>query len=173
MGTILNFLSHTPTYVYFVFFYLFVVGFQASKDRVVSIYKPVIILIVFWFLSISGITKLKLDYSYYILFLSVIIVSGYLGWRLVANKKILIDKKKRLIALPGSWTTLVLVLIIFSSKYYLGYKNSQDPCFIFSSGSRLLTIFTSGFSLGLISGRFINYMYRFNVDKSIELSKKT
>jgi hypothetical protein len=151
--------------------YLFFSGIKASRARVVSFYKSLLVVGIFSFFSISGIAKLELSYFLYMILLIVLGASCYLGWIHVANKRIFIDRKKMLIFLPGSWITLALVLIIFASKYYLGYKCFKDSLFLLSLKAKLLSILSSGFSSGLIFGRFINYIYRFKVDKHVELSK--
>lgn len=155
-----SFLSHTPAYVYFVFMYLLYVGWQASKGRVISIYKNIITVGVFLYLAITGITRLDLGFFYYTWFLILMCFFCYLGWGQAANAKIVVDKKEKTIRLPGSWTTLVVVLIVFGFKYYLGYQNSQDPSFILGLQSKILTILVSSFSLGLMAGRLINLLYR-------------
>lgn len=172
METIINVLFHTPTYVYFIFVYLVIVGIRTARDRVVSLYKSMVVVAVFLYLSINGIAKLQLDYGYYLALFMILAASAYLGWLQAAKRKILIDREKMLLSLPGSWATLVLVFVIFSSKYYIGYKSSLDPSFLLSSPAKLLAIVTSGFSSGAVVGRFINYIYRFKADKHTALSKK-
>jgi len=126
---------------------------------------------VFFYLFIQGMGRLQLNDNYYYLTLFVLVFSGFFGWKQVANKKIIVDKKKMLMALPGSYATIILVFIVFATKYYLGYKNSQDHSFILSSSAKLLTIISSGFSFGFMTGRFVNYLYRFKVSEHKNLSK--
>ena len=170
MQALFNFLSNTPLYVYFLLIYLVVVGFRASKNRIVSLNRTIIVAAIISYLAISNIVKVQLSSSLYILLSGVIVSCCALGWFLSKNKNILVDKKRKLLALPGSWLTMVVVLLIFFSKYYLGYHNYSDPSYMLSLEAKLITIYVSGFSFGLIFGRFINYIYRFIFDKSSELA---
>jgi hypothetical protein len=173
MDTIISFFSHTPTYVYLILAYLLVLGFKASCDRVVPLSKNVLMVVAFSYLSFNSLAKLELSIFYYILFGVTFLISGYfLGWRQVSRKKILVDKEKWLLQLPGSWLTLFLVLLIFSSKYFLGFKSGVDPSFLQTAIAKTIAIFTSGFSLGSLFGRLLNYLYRFKVENHTELFEK-
>jgi len=164
METLWGFLSHTPIYVYFIFIYLVVVGFLGCKDREVYFYKIIIVTGVFLYLSVNTMIKFDLGYLYYTLFLLMIISSCYVGCVLEARKKISINKNKMLISLPGSWLSLFLVIFIFSTKYYLGYRNFQDSSFVSTPEAKLIIVLSSGFSAGLPSGRLMNYIYRFKTE---------
>lgn len=171
MNTFGDFLSHTPAYAFFIFFYLLFAGIKASKDRVVSIYKTAFIAVAFFLLSIGGVTKLKLHPSLILAYLSIIILSGLVGWFRVSRAKIFVDKEKKLISLPGSWITLGLLLAIFSSKYYLGYNLYRDPTFFQTTEAKLITILASGFSFGFVFGRLLNYLYRFKSNPHTKLGE--
>lgn len=169
---IFKILSSTPVYVYLILCYLLLVGIRAAKNRIVSLNRILLSYGVFAYLAISAILKFQLTFSNYILLLSVLILFSFLGWLSIAKKMIKIDQQKKLMALPGSWITLLLVLIIFSSKYYLGFKSYQDPIYIMSLEAKIITISTSSFSLGLILGRLSNYLFRFKFSEHEDLSSK-
>lgn len=50
-----------------------------------------------------------------------------IGWLLTRNTDVKIDIKQGLVKLPGSIMTLMLILMIFSAKYYFGYLEATHP----------------------------------------------
>jgi len=44
-----------------------------------------------------------------------------IGWTITSSVVIMADKKKSLVKVPGSWSTLIVVLLIFAVKWYFGY----------------------------------------------------
>lgn len=169
--TIVNILMHTPLYVYILFFYLMLAGTMASRDRVISIFKPMILATVFLGMSLSMLVSSTLEFWMIIeTWTAFLLVGILLGWFQVYRKNIKVDKKKKLIFLPGTWTTFAIILITFISKYYCGYVRYQDPQLFEKLSFQVFAIAISGCSSGLFMGRLINYFYRYNVYAHIDLS---
>jgi len=172
METIVQFLKHTPTYVYAIFAYLLYVGIKSSKDRVVSIIRTPIIGLVFLYLAASTIYKSFPDTGFIwgTFFLSLI-TGSFLGYLQVYKQDIKIDKAKKLIALPGTWSTIIILLIIFVGKYYIGYNHHEKPEMFQKLEFQLLGLGIMGISSGLFVGKTINYFYRFFKGPYIELTE--
>lgn len=157
MSILFKFLSATPTYVYFILIYLLFVGIRASKDRIVSWRKLMLAYTLLIYLSSSALAKLKLSYLHGGFFFALTFVFVVISWFFFRRQPMRIDRQKKLIALPGSWSTLCLVLIIFSLKYYLGfalYRGYRGP------QTHYIVLCTSAFSLGVILGRGSSVLFR-------------
>lgn len=124
---ILNVAKGTPTWVYAIFAYLFYVGIKATKARTVSVYKILIVPTVMTSWSIVKILGAPSSFLFFLLFFPVgILIGDFLLPMKVEN----VDRSSRVVTLPGSWTTLILLMIIFSIKYFFGFMHATNPGFI-------------------------------------------
>jgi phosphoglycerol transferase MdoB-like AlkP superfamily enzyme len=155
--------------VYLIFLYLIYVGVVSSKDRVSSIIKALLITSLFLYLSLSNVFQFPLNIWDISLGVLIGLIFGFVHWRWISKKKIQIDKKNLLVFIPGSWINMFIVLIIFSMKYYLGYRKFLNASYIEESDLKYITLFVSSFSLSVIISRFSNYVYRYIVQKSVHL----
>ncbi len=162
MDSITEALIHTPLWVYILFIYLIIKGISASKPQVtplkVLFYMPIIFLV----LSIETLVTLpNLNLTNVINWFLGLIIGGVLGWLQISRAKIKVDKKKKLVHSGGSWTVLIIILIIFVTKYYFNYTLALNPevinntLFIFS----MLTV--SGICSGAFIGRLAKYLHYF------------
>ena len=166
--------AHTPWWVFVLLGYLIFIGIKSSKDSTVSIYKLAILPVVFFFLSIE---TLVTHFDINLLSLgtwSLSMAGGILiGVLLVIRQKILVDREHKLLRLPGSWTTLILVLTIFVGKYYCGYALSQDSGATINTSTEILVLAISGLCSGSFVGRMLPYLYRLYKQPSVDLSKRS
>jgi hypothetical protein len=165
MNTIISALSHTPIWVYILFVYLMWVSIKATKTRVISLKKVFIIPALFTYMSIHTlITSFDINFFEISTWTCAILFGVIVGCldvlRKVANIKV--DKQKHLIQLPGSWVTLILILIIFASKYYFSYELAIDPALHNQTGFEFGMLAVSGACTGLFIGRLIIYLYSYN-----------
>lgn len=60
---------------------------------------------------------------------SAVLVGTIIGWVEIYRqyRHIKVDKHEHLIQIAGTWTTFILIFIIFASKYFFGYELSTDP----------------------------------------------
>jgi hypothetical protein len=97
------------------------------------------------------------------LFFIVFFACFYSNWKMTKKRNIQINRNTKELLVPGSWLNLVLFLVIFTSKYYLGYQNSKSPSYLLTDEAKVVTMLSSGVSLGMVGGRLTNYLYRFSV----------
>src|SRR3990167_5328578 len=115
--------AQTPWWVYVLFIFLVQRGLVASKPQVISIIKLTILPIVFIALSVHTLmTAFHVNATVIVAWLVSVILGSVIGWFLIRNHEFKVDRKNLLIRLPGSWITLILILIIFVSKYYFEYQ---------------------------------------------------
>ena len=164
-------LWYTPWWVYLIFVYCVKVGLKSAQPGVVSIWKMMIIPLVFVGLSLESV------FSHYVL--SSMVLSTYamalgvgilLGWYMVSRLAIDVDRDKKLLRLPGGWSTMVIIMIIFFSKYYLGYEMSQDPEVLTNTHFEILSLAVMGVTAGMFVGRLLGYAYCLRTQKSVSLT---
>jgi membrane protein CcdC involved in cytochrome C biogenesis len=116
-------LSGTPTWVFFIFAYLVFIGTKATKDRIVHVGKmflmPGIFFALFW---IKLIITWRLDI--YALFFIALIVSLLISHFFIKYEQLKVHGKY--VFVNGSYETLIIVMIIFTIKYYFGYMKAVN-----------------------------------------------
>ncbi len=169
--TITDAALQTPWWAYVLFVYLIIVGVKASKTTIVSARKLFILPIIFTVMSIHTVfTSFQIDATIIFIWIGSIIIESLIGWVLVQHQKIQIDKTHLLIQLPGTWLTLILVLVIFAAKYYFGYELSVDPQLIKQTAFEFSMLFISGACTGLFIGRVCFYSHQLYALKSVNLA---
>jgi len=120
-------ISHTPTWVFVVFFTLLVLGFIQSKEREVKV-KTVFILpiamIIFSFFGVSSVFGLSwFTISLWFLGLAITLV---IGLKLAYPKLVSFSVKSNKLKIPGSWAPLFLMMAIFFTKYFVGFAVARE-----------------------------------------------
>ncbi len=163
MDTLILAFKQIPWWVYPIFIFLILLGIQALKPRTVSLPQLFLMPLIFGLGSIwTLIARFQgfLDLVIWIFFLLI----GYIaGIGLVHALKIQVDKKKLLIRLPSSSVVLVLVILLFFTKYCFGYRESL----------LLETANLIGTSLiaGMFIGRFLAIIKKIEKAKHTKLKK--
>lgn len=170
METIIVALKGTPWWVYVLFVYLVIIGFLAAKTRIISIWRLFIIPIVFTVLSLETLlTAVKPDFFAVSSWLIAIIIGTLLGMWQVSHWRIQTDRKHFLVRVPGNWSTLILILIIFATKYYFSYKLAIDPHLIDQTWFEFNMLAVSGLCTGLFIGRLVYFIYRMKTGTQTDL----
>ncbi len=173
MQAIWNALVHTPWWVYVLLIYLIKVGIRASKTNVVSIIKLSIIPIIFTVMSVHTlVSAFPISIFTVSVWAATLLLGCILGFWQIFRLNIQVDKQHYLIRVPGTWTTLVIILIIFASKYYFGYELAVDPNLATQNWFEISLLLVSGVCTGLFIGRLICYVYQMFTQISIPLEEK-
>ena len=164
LETVKQFLLHTPWWVYVLFFYLLHIGFKASKPQITKLYILFILPIIFTVMSLHTlISEVQLTMINLITWLCAIIIGTLLGWLQIHKTNIKVDKQKKLISSPGSWSILIIILVIFSTKYYFGYAIASNPAALQNQLFVLCMLSISGICSGAFIGRLLKYLHYFKV----------
>jgi hypothetical protein len=161
MNTIIEFMTQTPWWVYVIFIYLIILGTKALQPRVISLKRMFILPLFFTVWSIYSLYSLfnsPLDIVYW--FFSIILGTA-IGWIITAAMEIKADKKKYLILLPGTYSTLILVVLIFGVKYFFGFIYSSDPLARKNVYIYTADLITSGFITGMFVGKSLCFWSKF------------
>ena len=154
-------LIYTPWWVYVLFIYLIFIGIKASKPRKNSLIKLAIVPLVFLILSIDSLMNETSLHSpnllAYIIAMLIGILIGFLIAKHIGGHAIK-DKKGYLINLPGSWLVLILIIIIFTAKYYFGIRLGYHPELINNLKFTIIMLSIYGLTSGIFIGRFLFYL---------------
>ena len=151
-------LWQTPWWVYVLLYVLIQRGIAASKTQVVPFAKMAIIPAVFTGLSIYTIvTSIGINGLTVTTWVAAILAGVAIGWRLLRGVAIRVDRDKYLIEIPGSWRTLILIIIIFSCKYFFGYMAGAQPMMLKNTFFDVTMILVSGITSGMFIGNFLYY----------------
>ncbi|MBU2701302.1 membrane-associated HD superfamily phosphohydrolase [Sporomusaceae bacterium BoRhaA] len=154
---------HTPVWVYLLLIYLIIVGIKASKTRVTKLQRIFTIPTILAVMSVNTlmVTITVVDYLIVSSWIIAILIGILLGWWQVKRLGIRVDKKRLLIQIPGTWSTMYIIIAIFVTKYYFGYEQATDPIFAEQLGLKVSMLAVSGVCTGLFIGRLIGYLYHF------------
>jgi hypothetical protein len=160
METLIEIIDETPFWVYLIFAFLLFSGIRASHPRTMTLSRLFFLptLLVLW--SIYGLYERWHGHWTDVYYWIVSLVCGsYIGWWMIHQWKIRVDRERKALILPGTWSTLWLVLIIFAVRYFFGYYYATHSTI---PHSVLLTdVIVSGIITGVFVGRSMNYLYRY------------
>lgn len=113
-------LTHTPTWVFILFFVLVALGYSQSKRRTVS--RPVVLVLpvamtafsLYGLLSAFSIAPLPI-----IAWVAALGVVIFVGRRLNVPRDVTYSPESRRVTVPGSWAPLALMMGIFFVRYFV------------------------------------------------------
>ena len=168
----IDLLLRTSWWVYLVFFYCIIIGWKALHPRVISYYRLFVVplLIIFWWLHT---TFLRYDLSFSHIFASITAASagGLAGWQIYRQVPVEADRRKRLIKLPKTKSTLVSIVLIFFFRYYFGYYHILDPASLINPFFIYSDLIISALIVGFITGRTIYYLNAYRKAPNTDLCK--
>ncbi len=155
MDTVFIFLIETPWYVYLILVYLIKIGVRSVKGGEVSLGKFYILPIVFLVMSIDEfVGTVHFSFPHVLIWLAGIVIGSYLlGWMPYRRLGITANKEKKILFIPGSYFTLVLIIVTFAVKYYIGYTVAVSQSL--SSGFIMGLLILSGLFTGAFVGRLL------------------
>lgn len=152
----------TPWWVYALFVYLMYVGVKASRPSELPLKVLFIIPIIFTYMSVHTLlVSFKVDGSSVSIWATSILVGTFLGYLQIFRVKLTVDREKGLIRVPGTWSTLIIIFIIFATKYYFGYELAVDPALASNTIFEFTALGVSGLCTGMFIGRLICYLHRY------------
>jgi hypothetical protein len=145
----------TPTWVWGVLAYLLVVGIKAMRDRIVYLPKLFIMPIILMGLKYKALIS--------VIYMGFMLIGVFIGVIIGRRTDVKICKDLKSIELPGSYFTLILLLLFFSIKYVFGYLEATQFEIVEQYG--FIEISISGILSGYFLGRSIFYVYRYYQEK--------
>ncbi|MEM9423875.1 MAG: DUF6622 family protein [Spirochaetota bacterium] len=116
-------LSRTPKYVWFILLALILLGLLCAKDRKMSAFRVLLLPIAMLSFSFYGIiSDFGLDLPSLAPWLFSVVAAAVLGVRVPVPKDlqdVRYDADETQFSVPGSWMPLILMMLIFVSKYII------------------------------------------------------
>jgi hypothetical protein len=155
MTAILNAIQGTPLWVWALLAFLIFIGVRSLKDATVSIARIAILPLFFLAWGLQGmLTTYAMTAPTASAWIAGLTVGAAAGWLLVSTVALRADKENKLIHLPGSPINLVMILLIFATKYAFGYTIASRPGIIADPSFAALSVGVSGLLTGILVGRF-------------------
>jgi hypothetical protein len=152
-NSIWQIVAGTPWWVYVLFIYLMRLGFYATKSHIIPVKKIFIMPMIFLVLSIVSMFGMALNAFNLSIWVASILVGAVLGWLQYKALRIKAVKNKASLYVPGTWSLLIIITLIFSIKYYFGYTISIDPNVLMQPQYTAWILGLYGLFSGLFIGR--------------------
>ena len=145
-------LSHTPTFVFILFFVLLVFGFTQTRDRKVNLILAFLLPVLMAVFSLAGVfSSFGISLITIGLWLSGLIIVAYLVHRFFSTKGISYFSAEGKFFIPGSWVPFSVIMAIFFTKYAVGIMTGMQMVLVHQPHF----IFILSFLYGCFSGYFI------------------
>ena len=155
-------ISGAPWWVYVIFIYLVIIGIKSIKPRTSSIIRVVLLPLLFVALSLYGLyQEVSLGFvSLIFVWIVFVGLGAYLGVKEVHSWKISKDRRKGEITIPGNYSTLVLMLLIFGLKFFWGYfyATRTEITYWMYFADTLTSSLVTGFFVGRAGFFFKSYL---------------
>ena len=170
MHTLQQTLLDTPWWVYAIFIYVIYRGIRASQTRVIPLARLFILpLIIVVFASHTLLAMTTLSGDLVINWVLTLIVGFLIGWWLTKIRDIKVDQEKGLLQISGSWISLIVILFIFGSHYYVGYMTAVHPEVVQQTFFAHIIFALNGITMGIVVGRLAHYLYCYKTQASVSL----
>lgn len=150
----LEILLNTPVWVYFVFVVLLYLSIRACFSREVNTRQAIIFPLVFILLSILTFHH----YPYPALTVPVwgfgTLAGALISRYLFPRSRFKLGKRTHSLVVPGSYAILIILLLYFVLRYYLGYQEAVRGGVLQLTITQLILFFcSSGFTTGFFIAR--------------------
>ena len=151
----MNAITGAPIWVWGIFGYLMLVGIKAMRKR--TIYIPKLFIIPLIFITLNY--KTMISNGEFAAIVSTILTGILAGFLLVRKTPIIILKGRKTVELPGNYTTLAMLMLLFFIKYTFGYLRAAQP--LTAIEYSYVEVYISLLFEGLLLGKAICYSYLF------------
>jgi hypothetical protein len=171
MQFVTEIIARTPLWIWVLFAFLLFIGIRALRASTVSFVRLAILPLVFLAWGLSGfVTTYGLRPIGMAVWLVAVVIGFALGRVAVRAIEIRADKERRLIRLPGSVVPLVLVLVIFATKYTLGVLSGMQPGISAVPLYMSVDVGVSGLLTGMFAGRIFALWRKYQAAPHEELA---
>lgn len=156
MQFVIEVVARTPYWVWALFAFLLFIGIRGLKPTTASFARLAILPVVFLAWGLSGFaTTYGLRPVGITVWIAALAVGAGIGLLVARSIEIHSDKERGLISLPGTAVNLVLILIIFATKYTLGALAGMRPEITGELLYMATDVGVSGLLTGMFAGRLL------------------
>ncbi len=173
MSQVLIFINKPVVWIWPLFAIILWVGLRRTKPTLSKIRTLLLLPTILLALSLKRMIGLSINKVSVLSWLGGVVVGGMLGWLLTRNKVVCADHDHGLVYLPGSWATLISLVIIFFSRYYFSSRFAAEPDLRHSVFYVALSLSVMGFFLGSFTGRVVGHIHQYRKAASMDLRSIT
>jgi hypothetical protein len=152
---ILQIVANTPIWVWVLLAYLLFIGIRALRPGTAPLWRIAIMPVIFFVWGLFSLYQLHGLSLARVLPWALALVGGTAIGMAIANlQPIRADKMRHLVRMPGGPLTLILILLIFATKYEFGFLHATQPALFAEPRFWLAEIAISGVLAGMFIGRF-------------------
>ncbi|RDI45161.1 DUF6622 family protein [Aquicella lusitana] len=152
-NSIWEIIAGTPWWVYVLFVLLVRFGILASKPRIIPFRQLLLLPAVFIPLSFASLYQMHLSLSLFGLWAGALLLGAAGGWLQFRFINIKAIKNQSKLYVPGTWSILIIILIVFAVKYYYSYESAVNPGQIINPHINVWFALLYGLFTGLFIGR--------------------
>lgn len=124
----LQILQHTPIWVFGLFIGLVFLGYTQTKTRLLSVKRLIIFPIIMLCLSALGIaSSFGVHLLSFAIWLCGIALAFVINYWIASPRGAQYLTDERVFSVPGSWLPMVLIMVIFFTKYVVGVLLALHP----------------------------------------------
>ncbi len=160
-------LQHTPIWVFGLFIGLVFLGYSQTKTRLLSVKRLIIFPLVMLVLSALGIaSSFGLHLLGFALWMLGIGAAYALNLVIKSPKGATYLSDEQLFRLPGSWLPMVLIMVIFFTKYLVGVLLALHPEIVHTPTFLISACLVFGLSSGFFLARAL-HVYQAAIDRKL------
>jgi hypothetical protein len=149
-------ITGTPLWVWALLAFLLFIGIRGVRPTTASFARLAILPVVFLAWGLSGFaTSYGLRPVGIAVWIAALVIGVGFGWLVARSIEIHADKERGLVRLPGNALNLVLILIIFATKYTLGVLAGLQPSITGELLYMVTDVGVSGLLTGMFAGRLL------------------
>lgn len=155
MTPILQIVANTPVWVWVLLAYLLFIGIRALRPATVPLWRVAILPAVFFVWGLYSLYQMHGLALVRVLPWAAALIGGIaVGMVIAGFQPIRADKTRHLVRTAGGPLTLILILLIFATKYEFGFLHATQPALFAETRFWLSEIVISGILAGMFIGRF-------------------
>ena len=155
MTPVLQIVTNTPIWVWVLLAYLLFIGIRALRPSTAPLWRIATLPAVFFVWGLFSLYQLHGLGLARVLPWAAALVGGIVVGMLIASlQPIRADKVHHLVRTAGGPLTLVLIFLIFSTKYEFGFLHATQPALFAEPRFWIAEIAISGVLAGMFIGRF-------------------
>jgi hypothetical protein len=155
MAPIQQIITNTPIWVWVLLAYLLFIGIRALRPGTAPLWRIAIMPMIFFVWGLASLYSMHGLGLSRVLPWAVALVAGIaIGMLIASLQPIRADKTRHLVRTAGGPLTLILIVLIFTTKYEFGFLQATQPALFAEPRFWLSEIAISGVLAGMFVGRF-------------------